>query len=193
LLIARPAVAGASKIRCRDVAALTLLMSLLMGASLPRAQESSVCSGTMSASPLRQMAKPLVVSLERPAEFAANSDLAQAFLNGVQSAGPTLGPDRTGTTYIDASFSVQSKGGKARNYKDLSWLRGERVPGDMQRTPQGAHVEMTVYARDAANRSLVWTSAISCTIKTGDMTALAEGLGRIVGLSLGKSVPRSAI
>lgn len=168
------------------------MLFLMLGVPSPRAQQTSVCSGTMSASPLRPIAKPLVVSLERPKDFAANPELLKAFLNGVQSAGPKLAPKGTGTTNIDLSFSVR-KAGKSKTYKSLIWLQSQRVHGDIERAPQGAHVDMTVYARDAASRSLVWTGAISCVVQTDNVAALAEGLGRIVGRSLGESVPKAGL
>jgi hypothetical protein len=52
---------------------------------------------------------------------------------------------------------------------------------------------VTIYARDASSRALTWTGTISCTIQTDDVVALAEGLGEIVGRSLGQSMPKVAL
>ena len=185
---------GASGIRACVLAFVIIQIPFLMlGVPSPRAQQPSVCSGTMSASLLRPLAQPLVVSLERPKEFAANPELLEAFVNGLQSAGAELASKGPGTTNIDLSFSVRGKAGKSKTYRNLTWLRSQRVPGGIERAPQGAHVDMTVYAHDASSRSLVWTGAISCIVQTDNVAALAEGLGRIVGRSLGKSMAKSAL
>ena len=52
---------------------------------------------------------------------------------------------------------------------------------------------MTIYAHDASSRALTWTGVISCTIQTDDVTALAEGLGEIVGRSLGQAMQKVAL
>jgi hypothetical protein len=52
---------------------------------------------------------------------------------------------------------------------------------------------VTIYAHDASSRALTWTGTISCIIQTDDLTLLAEGLGEIVGRSLGQTVPKSAL
>jgi hypothetical protein len=54
-------------------------------------------------------------------------------------------------------------------------------------------VDVTVYARDKASGSLAWIGTITCKIQTDDVSALAEGLGEIVGRSLGLSIPRKSL
>jgi hypothetical protein len=157
------------------------------------AQAANVCSGTLSASPLRPVVKPLVVALDRPIDSVANPGLAKAFVDGVQNTGAVVVPKGQGTTNLDLSFLMRSTGGKPGTYKNLTWMRSQSVPGHMQSILRGSHVEVTIYARDASSSALAWMGTISCTIQTDDVTALAEGLGNIVGRSLGQRVSKAAL
>jgi hypothetical protein len=169
------------------------LIASLFSLLPPVAQAANVCSGTLSASPLRPVAKPLVVALDHPIDSVANPELAKAFVEGVRTAGPTVVPKGQGTTNLDVSFLMRSTGGKPGTYKTLSWMRGQPASGRTKSALRGSHVDVTVYAHDASTRALAWTGTISCTIQTDDMTALAEGLGAIVGRSLGQTVPKAAL
>ncbi|HET6608705.1 MAG TPA: hypothetical protein VFG62_18665 [Rhodopila sp.] len=168
--------------------ALAALMTI--GLLSPAAQAANVCTGTLSASPLRTVAKPYVVALEHPIDSTANPGLAKAFLDGVQSAGPTVVPKGRGTTDLDLSFLMRSAKGKPGTYKTLSWLRSEPAPKGIQSMLRGSHVDVTIYARDASSHALAWTATISCTIQTDDPTELAQGLGKIVGQSFGQTLPK---
>jgi hypothetical protein len=170
------------------------MMPLLTIALQPlAAQPVKVCSGTISASPLRPVAKPLVVELEHPIGSVANPGPAKAFLDGVQNAGATVVSKGQGTTKLDLSFLMRSARGKTGTYRSLSWMRSQQAPGDIQSVLRGSHVEVTIYAHAASSRALIWTGTISCTIQTDDVTTLAEGLGEIVGRSLGQTVPKAAL
>ncbi len=59
---------------------------------------------------------------------------------------------------------MRSTRGKTGTYSNLNWMRSSRAPS--------------------------WTGTISCTIQTDDVTTLAEGLGEIVGRSLGQTMPK---
>jgi hypothetical protein len=168
-----------------------LLSAPLLLAGTPDAGAAGVCSGTLSGSPLRPIAKPVVVSLEHRIDSTANPELAKQFLAGVQSAGVSVVPQGQGTTTLDLSFLLQGK--RKGSYRDLNWMRGSAPSGDVKSSLQGSRIDVTVYARDAASRSLVWTGAITCTIQTDDMGALAEGLGATVGRSIGQSIPKTAL
>jgi hypothetical protein len=72
-------------------------------------------------------------------------------------------------------------------------MRSQAAPGHIQSVLQGSHVEVTIYAHDVSSHALTWTGTISCTIQTDDVTTLAEGLGEIVGRSLGQSVPKATL
>ncbi len=168
-----------------------LAAAALMLASAAAAQAAAVCSGTISGSPLRPIAKPVVVSMEHPIDSTANPDLAKQFLVGVEAAGVSVVPKGQGTTTLDLSFLLQGK--QRGTYRDLSWMRGAPVSGAVKSSLQGSHIDITIYARDAGSRSLVWTGAIACTIQTDDMAALAEGLGGAVGRALGQSVPKAPL
>jgi hypothetical protein len=88
---------------------------------------------------------------------------------------------------------MRSTGGETGTYRNLSWMSGQPVPGRIHSVLRGAHVEVTIYAHDASSRALTWTGIISCTIQTDDVTALAEGLGEIVGRSLGQTMQKVAL
>jgi hypothetical protein len=180
---------------CVRTTALAALVTplLIIGLQPLAAQAANVCSGTQSGSPLRPIAKPLVVALDHPIDSVANPGLAKAFLDGVQNAGPTVVPKGQGTTNLDLSFLMHSTGGKSGTYTNLNWMRSQAVPGRIQSILRGSHVEVTIYAHDASSRALTWTGTISCTIQTDDVTALAEGLGEIVGRSLGQTMPKAAL
>jgi hypothetical protein len=175
--------------------ALAALMIPLLTTNLKplAAQPVKVCSGTLSASPLRPAAKPLVVELDHPIGSVANPGLVKAFLDGVQNAGATVVSKGRGTITLDLSFLMRSTGGKTAKYRNLNWMRSQAAPGHLQSVLQGSHVEVTIYAHDASSRALTWTGTISCTIQTDDVTTLAEGLGEIVGRSLGQSVPKATM
>ncbi len=187
-----PARATGFGIRTAALAALMLPL-LTIGLQPRAAQPAKVCSGTLSASPLRPVAKPLVVALDHPIDSVANPGLAKAFLDGVQNAGATVVSQGQGTTNLDLSFLMRSTGGKTGTYRNLNWMRSQPAPGRIQSVLRGSHVEVTIYARDASSRTLTWIGTISCTIQTDDVTTLAEGLGEIVGRSLGQSMPRVAL
>ena len=142
---------------------------------------------------MRPLAKPLVVALDHPIDSVANPGLAKAFLDGVHSAGPTVVSMGQSTTNLDLSFLMRSTGGKTGTYRNLSWMSGRPAPGRIHSVLRGAHVEVTIYAHDASSRALTWTGIISCTIQTDDVTALAEGLGEIVGRSLGQAMQKVAL
>jgi hypothetical protein len=187
-----PARAARSGVRASALAA--FMMPLLTIALQPlAAQPVKVCSGTISASPLRPVAKPLVVELEHPIGSVANPGPAKAFLDGVQNAGATVVSKGQGTTKLDLSFLMRSARGKTGTYRSLSWMRSQQAPGDIQSVLRGSHVEVTIYAHAASSRALIWTGTISCTIQTDDVPTLAEGLGEIVGRSLGQTVPKAAL
>jgi hypothetical protein len=170
------------------------MMSLLIIGLQPlAAQQAKVCSGTLSASPLRPVAMPLVVALDHPIDSVANPGLARAFLDGVQNAGPTVVSKGRGTTNLDLSFLMRSTEGKTETFRNLNWMRSQPAPGRIQSVLRGSHVEVTIYAHDASSHALTWTSTISCTIQTDDVTTLAKGLGEIVGRSLGQTVSRATL
>jgi hypothetical protein len=178
----------------RATALAALMMPLLIIGLQPlAAQPAKVCSGTLSASPLRPGAKPLVVALDHPIDSVANPGLAESFLDGVQNAGPTVVSKGQGTTNLDLSFLMRSTGGKTGTYRNLNWMRSQPAPGRIQSVLRGSHIEVTVYAHDVSSRALTWTGIISCTIQTDDVTALTEGLGEIVGRSLGQTIPKAAL
>ncbi len=183
--------------RLSRLPAATALLALcaLIGAPSSHAQNSKVCSGTISGSPLRPIANPLSVSLDRSIDAMANPAGAEKFLAGVRGAGVSVVPNGQGNTTLDLSFLIggAAGGSKSKAYRDLRWMTGDRVSDGTQPTLVGAHIDATIYARDAATRSLVWTGTISCTIKTADPDALADGLGRATGKALGKSLPRAPL
>ena len=172
--------------------ATTLSAAVAMGlvASSPAAQAGETCSGTLSGSPLRPITNPMMVSLERTIDSTANPELTKQFLLGIQGAGVSVVPKGQGTTTLDLSFLLQGK--QRGTYRDLSWMRGLPASENVKSSLQGSHLDVTIYARDATSRSLVWTGAIACTIQTDDMAALAEGLGTAVGRTLGQTIPKRA-
>ncbi|MBS0642407.1 MAG: hypothetical protein U1E70_19090 [Acetobacteraceae bacterium] len=179
------------------MAALAALQAACLGLALaaPSAQAASLCVGTISGSPLRPMAQPPMMALDHHIDSIANPTLAQRFMSGVQSSGIKVVDKDKGTTTLDLSFLVQGppNGPRGGSYRDLSWMRSEQVPGQIRSSLEGAKVDVTIYARDVASRSLVWTGAISCTIRTDNVEALAEALGTAVGKAVGKSVPQHAL
>jgi hypothetical protein len=75
-----PARAGGSGVRTTALAALMMPL-LTIGLQPLAAQPAKVCGGALSASPLRPVAKPLVVALDHPIDSVANPGLAKAFLD----------------------------------------------------------------------------------------------------------------
>jgi hypothetical protein len=107
-----PARAAGSGVRASALAA--FIIPLLTTDLTLAAQPVKVCSGTLSASPLRPAAKPLVVELAHPIDSVANPGLAKAFLDGVQNAGATVVLKGQGTTTLDLSFLMRNTGGGER-------------------------------------------------------------------------------
>jgi hypothetical protein len=187
-----PARAAGSGVRASALAA--FMMPLLTIVLHPlAAQPVKVCSGTLSSSPLRPVAKPLVVELDHPIDSVVNPGLAKAFLDGVQNAGATVVSKGQGTTSLDLSFLMRSTRGKTGTYRNLNWMRSQPAPAHIQSVLRGSHVEVAIYAHDASSRALIWTGTISCTVQTDDVTTLAEGLGEIVGRSLGQTVSKASL
>jgi len=122
-------------------------------------------------------------------DSTANPELAKQFVAGLRSADVSVVALGEGTTTLDLSFML--KGRHKGTYRDLSWMRGAPATGPVRASLQGSHLDATIYARDAASRSLAWTGAIACTVQTDDMNALAEGLGAAVGRALGQTVPKA--
>jgi hypothetical protein len=170
---------------------LSAVASMLLIGSVPAARAADVCSGTLSGSPLRPIAKPIVISLTHRLDSTANPELAKQFLAGIQGAGVSVVPAGQGTTTLDLSFLLHGK--RKGTYHDLTWMRGSPASAELNSSLQGSHIDVTIYARDAASRGLVWTGVISCTIQSSDGGALAEGLGAAVGRSLGQSIPKRAL
>jgi hypothetical protein len=171
-------------------AILSAVATALFIASIPAARAAGVCSGTLSGSPLRPINKPVLVSMGHRIDSTANPELAKQFLTGIQGAGVSVVPTGQGTTKLDLSFLLRGK--QKGTYRDLTWMRGSQASGEMKSSLQGSHLNMTIYARDAASLSLVWTGIVACTVQTDDMGALAEGLGAAVGRSLGQSLRKTA-
>jgi hypothetical protein len=158
------------------------------------AHAESVCKGTMSGSPLRPIARPIVVSFAQPVDTLANPELGERFIDGVRSAGVTVVPEGQGTTTLDLSFNLTSGspgklGPSNSTYKNLSWMSGETLSDRARPSLRGANLSVTIYARDAASLTLTWTGVVTCSVQTDDVKALAGGLGMAVGRALGRSVP----
>ena len=169
---------------------LSAVAATLVIGSISASQAADFCRGTLSGSPLRPIVKPIVVSLAHQLDSTANPELAKQFLTGIQGAGVSVVPTGQGTTTLDLSFLLHGK--RKGTYHDLTWMRGSPASGEVKSALQGSHIDLTIYARDAASKSLVWTGVIACTIQTDDGGAFAEGLGAAVGRSLGQSIPKRA-
>ncbi len=168
------------------------LTALLAAAGLPGiAVAAGACNGTISGSPLRPIAKPVVVSIASKTASVADPDLSRDFVAGVERAGVQVAADGQGTTILDLSYLVQ--GAQKGTYRDLTWLKAASSPSRDRMTLQGSRLDVTIYARDAASRGLVWTGTISCTIQTSEPNALAGELGASIGRALGHFVPRAAL
>ncbi len=171
-------------------ALLSAVVATLLIGSVSPSQGAEFCRGNISGSPLRPIAKPIVVSLAHQLDTTANPELAKLFLAGLKEAGVSVVPVGQGTTSLDLSFLLHGK--RKGTYHDLTWMRGSPASGEVKSALQGSHIDLTIYARDAASKSLVWTGVIACTIQTDDGGAFAEGLGAAVGRSLGQSIPKRA-
>ncbi len=186
-------------VRKSDRLYLVLLLASGLAAFLSHpARADGACAGTVQGSPIRPMAQPVVVSPERPIDAQRDPALAQRFQAGMRTAGVTVAPSGQGSTILALSFlfkaaSGSKPGGRTRTFSNLSWMTGGTGAGRQQPDLRGAQVGVTIYARDAASRTLAWTGTISCAIQTDDPGVLAEGLGKIVGGALGRSIPRAAL
>jgi hypothetical protein len=161
---------------------------LTTGLQPPAAQPVKVCSGTLSGSP-QASRQAIDVELDHPIDSVANPGLVKAFLDGA-AAGATV-VSKGQAQSLDLSSLMRSTGEDGVTGTEL--MRSQAAPVHIQSVLQGSHVEVTIYAHDASSRALTWTGTISCTIQTDDVTTLAEGLGEIVGRSLGQSVPKATL
>ena len=176
------------------------LSALLVATTIltPAVHAAGICAGTVSGSPMRPIARPLVVSLEHSIDALANPELAQQFLDGMKSADVTIVPPGQAATTVDLSFVARGgaagkPGAPSGRYRNLAWMRGSKAPGNLRATLSGANVDVTVYARDKVSGSLAWIGTITCKIQTDDVSALAEGLGEIVGRSLGLYIRKKSL
>ena len=172
--------------------AVWILAALLAATASPKpADAGGACRGSISGSPLRQIVKPVVVSVAGRTTSVADPDLTRQFAAGMEHGGVSVAPEGQGTTVLDLSYLVQ--GVQKGTYRDLTWLKAASSRNQDRMTLQGSRLGVTIYARDAASRSLVWTGTIDCTIQTSDPNTLANDLGTAVGRSLGHFVPKEAL
>ncbi len=190
--VALPSMQGglamARKVR---TALLSAVAATLLIGSVSSSQGAEFCRGNISGSPLRPIAKPIVVSLAHQLDTMANPELAKLFLAGLKEAGVSVVPVGQGTTSLDLSFLLHGK--RRGTYHDLTWMRGSTASAEMKSSLQGAHIDLTIYARDVASRSLVWTGVMTCTIQTDDSGEFARDLGATVGRALGQSIPKKSL
>jgi hypothetical protein len=168
-------------------------LTLLLAAVVPSAARADqLCSGAISGSVLQSLPRPTSVSL-LSALGDPNPTIAQKFLDGMQASGVTVVRDGQGTTSLDVTFAVTPRSGGGPGpapgaHKGFEWMSAEADPTGTGWSMRGAALTLTVEAIDKASGSLAWVGSIECTVHQDDTAAVAQGLGRIVGQSLGKAI-----
>jgi hypothetical protein len=171
---------------------LTLLPVILVSSI---AHADDVCSGSVTGSVLAPLHKPIVVSVVTPVNEMANPALVQRFLDGVKAVGVTVANSGPGNAVLDMTISVSppnadGSGVAAGPYKGFGWMSGEPTSGRAAPRLLGSALSLDVEVTDVASKSLAWIGSLKCTVRGDDPAALAEGLGKIVGRSLGNSIDK---
>jgi hypothetical protein len=129
------------------------------------------------------------VSFDPSLTSAANPDLMQRLVAGLENAGVTVARDGRGNIQLSLTFSVtpsRSDGAQlpTKTYSDFEWVSGEAAPGAGQLNIRGATMSVSAEVSDTATRSLAWIGTLSCTIMVADPNVVAEDLGSMIGRSL---------
>jgi hypothetical protein len=172
-------------------------MSLVASAAISSGvQAQSLCTGTLRASMVHPLPKPLVVGTERSLQDTANPELAQRFANGLQNAGVTLGDGGNATLSMAVSVVASASGTSVTSgtYKGFEWMSGKPV-GTAGAAPglRSAALSISVIVTDNVAIAQAWIATVDCRVQTDDPGALAEFLGNMIGRTMGQNIDRKAV
>jgi len=183
------------------------------------AHAMDACAGSYAATLLRPLASPLVVGLDLTDNADITMRLGQAFTNGLQDAGVSVGgaPD----VLLRLSYQVVGQGSSTPGgpvqvpYNDpntgwSSWSGGQAaalqggvslalpdIPNtDMfnpQQSAQSGLLMLRVEARNQGIGTPAWIATLQCTLQTTDSVALARQLGVLIGGAIGKQVSKAPV
>ena len=166
------------------------------GAHWCAALAASACTGSLATSLIHPLPASLSVTLETSPDDTANPALARQFVAGLRRAGVTV--SKQGSVLLSMSVTVVpsagAAGGVGGTYKGFGWVSGEQAP-----TPghgpgiRSANLSMSITLTDTAQSTLSWIASVQCKVQTDDSGAVAEGLGEVIGRSIGKNFDRRPI
>jgi hypothetical protein len=178
-------------------AALLGALILTGAAAWSGAQAARDCTGTVQASLLHPLPKPLVVGSQRNLDDATNPQLARRFTDGLQQAGITLG-DRGANTTLSVAVSIATPPPDSNiakgTYKGFNWVSGDqlppgtRVPGILSAT-----LSISAVLADTTAATQSWVATIDCKVQTDDPGALAQYIGSTIGRVMGQNTDRKVI
>lgn len=166
------------------------------GAHWCAALAASSCTGSLATSLIHPLPASLSVALETSPDDTANPALARQFVAGLRKAGVTV--TKQGNVSLSMSVTVVPAAGAASGvggtYKGFAWVSGEQTP-----TPghgpgiRSANLSLSVTLTDTAQSTLSWIASVQCKVQTDDSSTLAEGLGEVIGRSIGQNFDRRPI
>jgi hypothetical protein len=172
-----------------------LLLFLLGGWS--SAHAAGTCTGTMQASLLHPLPKPLTVGSARGLADTPNPELSRRFVEGLQKAGVDVTAQGNTTLSIAVSVlaPVSSEAGVATGtYKGLDWTSGLTVtPGQVTSSLRLAKLSLSAVVSDNAEATQSWVETINCTVQTDDPGTLAEFIGSVIGQTIGRNIDQKGV
>jgi hypothetical protein len=155
----------------------------------PPAYAEPSCAGKFDTTVLQSLPRPMSVSFDVGLTSAANPDLMQRLVAGLENAGVTVAGNGGGNTQLSLTFSItpsHSDGAQlpTKTYSDFRWVSGETAPDAGQWNIRGATMSVSAEASDVATQTLAWIGTLSCTIMVADPNVFAEDLGNMIGRTL---------
>ncbi len=184
-----------------------LALALLGAAALPgTAVAMDSCSGEFSASPLRALPVPAVVTVDQADSSPTDNALADAFTRGMSNAGAKVPGAQPATVALRLTWEVLGQGGTVgpdstggaaqQQGNSATFLQGgidRSSPGipeyDAFRPGQSAQSGLLVFraeARDPTGATIYWIGSVQCTLRGSDNQKLAFDLGQLIGGALGQ-------
>lgn len=177
--------------------ALLTCLSLLAGMAWSDALAASACVGTLRASMVHPLPKPLTLGAARTIADSPNPGLVRRFVAGLQQAGITVveeGAAATLSIAVSVTAPAGSPGLTSGFYKGFEWTSGEQI-GTSGGVPGIRSTALSISAVVADNKAITqsWVGTIDCRVQTDDPGELAEFIGKSIGLAMGKDVDRKGV
>lgn len=144
------------------------------------AMAADSCKGTYMTSVMQPMAQPVTVAT---VSDPRNPELSAQFEAGLAAGGAKV--DASSPLRLNVIFTLATPGAAGQAFNNFNWA----TQGGANANVQGGAIEVTAQVMDTNSYAYLWIASFRCTIQTPDAGSLAGDLGRLVGSTMGKSVP----